>query len=114
MLWDTPARRRIWFGGPAPQSVWKPIAEANPDRVMVKRQQMNQAPYWLDSDRRATVLGFGSRRNHGGLPGRLAVDIARSSRGSGSRRFYLARPLSLSSLTAATHLVHTRSRESER
>ena len=33
------------------------LAEANPERVAVKRQQMDQAPYWLDRDRRAIVPG---------------------------------------------------------
>ena len=32
------------------------LAERNPERVAIKRQQMDQAPYVLDSDRRATVL----------------------------------------------------------
>jgi REP element-mobilizing transposase RayT len=32
------------------------LAEANPARVAVKRQQMDQAPYWLDRDRRVLVL----------------------------------------------------------
>src|ERR1035438_2901105 len=32
------------------------LAEANPQRAAVKRQQMDQAPYVLDRDRRATVL----------------------------------------------------------
>ena len=33
------------------------LAEASPARVAIKRQQMDQAPYYLDSDRRTTVLG---------------------------------------------------------
>ena len=32
------------------------LVEANPERVAVKRQQMDQAPYCLDRDRRAAVL----------------------------------------------------------
>jgi REP element-mobilizing transposase RayT len=32
------------------------LAEASPERVALKRQQMDQAPYYLDRDRRATVL----------------------------------------------------------
>ena len=32
------------------------MAEVNPERVAVKRQQMDQPPYFLDRDRRATVL----------------------------------------------------------
>ncbi len=32
------------------------LAEANPERVAMKRQQMDQAPYSLDRDRRAMVL----------------------------------------------------------
>jgi REP element-mobilizing transposase RayT len=32
------------------------LAEANAERVGVKRQQMDQVPYCLDQDRRATVL----------------------------------------------------------
>jgi REP element-mobilizing transposase RayT len=32
------------------------LAEANPKRVAMKRQQMDQAPYLLDRHRRATVL----------------------------------------------------------
>jgi len=32
------------------------LAEASPERVVVKRQQMDQAPYFLDRDRRASVL----------------------------------------------------------
>jgi REP element-mobilizing transposase RayT len=32
------------------------LAEANPERVAVKRLQMDQAPYLLDRHRRATVL----------------------------------------------------------
>jgi len=33
------------------------LAEPSPERVAVKRQQMDQAPYYLDSGRRTTVLG---------------------------------------------------------
>jgi len=33
------------------------FVEANPERVAVKRQQMDQTPYCLDRDRRAAVLG---------------------------------------------------------
>jgi REP element-mobilizing transposase RayT len=33
-----------------------PLAAANPERVAVQCQQMDQAPYFLDRDRRATVL----------------------------------------------------------
>ncbi len=32
------------------------LAEGNPQRVAIKRQQMDQAPYRLDTDNRATVL----------------------------------------------------------
>lgn len=32
------------------------LAEVNPGRVAVKRRQMDQSPYFLDRDRRATVL----------------------------------------------------------
>jgi REP element-mobilizing transposase RayT len=32
------------------------LAEANPERAAVKREHMDQAPYWLDRERRATVL----------------------------------------------------------
>jgi len=32
------------------------LVEANRDRVAVMRQQMDQVPYFLDKDRRATVL----------------------------------------------------------
>jgi len=32
------------------------LAEANPERVAVKRRQMDQSPYFLDQDRRAAVL----------------------------------------------------------
>jgi hypothetical protein len=33
------------------------LAEASPARVAVKRQQMDQTPYWLDKDCRVLVLG---------------------------------------------------------
>jgi REP element-mobilizing transposase RayT len=33
-----------------------PLAEADPERVEVKREQMDQAPYLLDRDRRVVVL----------------------------------------------------------
>ena len=33
------------------------VAEASPERVAVKREQMDQAPYSLDKDRRVIVLG---------------------------------------------------------
>jgi REP element-mobilizing transposase RayT len=33
------------------------LAEPNPERAAVKREQMDQAPYLLDQSRRATVLG---------------------------------------------------------
>ncbi len=32
------------------------LAEANPERVAVKRRQMDQSPFFLDRDRRAAVL----------------------------------------------------------
>ena len=32
------------------------LAEANPERAAVKREQMDQAPYWLNRERTATVL----------------------------------------------------------
>jgi REP element-mobilizing transposase RayT len=32
------------------------LTDVNPERVAVKRQQMDQAPYFLDRDRRAAVL----------------------------------------------------------
>ena len=32
------------------------LAERNPERVPIKRQQMDQAPYLLDSDRRTAAL----------------------------------------------------------
>ena len=34
-----------------------PLASASPERVAIKREQMDQAPYNLDSGRRTTVLG---------------------------------------------------------
>ena len=34
-----------------------PLARASPERVAIKREQMDQAPYFLDSVRRTTVLG---------------------------------------------------------
>jgi hypothetical protein len=33
-----------------------PFAEASPDRREIKREQMDQPPYYLDQERRATVL----------------------------------------------------------
>jgi REP element-mobilizing transposase RayT len=31
------------------------LAEASPERVALERRQMDQSPYYLDTDRRATV-----------------------------------------------------------